>query len=64
MPKQLFSKEDFLKMADDAIECLVVRRKEKVKLKIRRTRMMYVYITNESEANDLLKSIKVDTIEL
>ncbi len=64
MPKQLFNKDDFLKMAEDAIECLVVRRKDKVKLKLRRTRMMYVYITNESEANDLLKSIKVDKIEL
>ena len=64
MPKQLFSKDDFLKMADGAIDCLVVRRKDKVKLKLRRSRMMYVYVTNESEANDLLKSIKIDQIEL
>ena len=64
MPKQLFSKDDFLKMADGAIECLVVRRKDKVKLKLRRSRMMYIFVTNESEANDLLKSIKADTLEL
>jgi len=64
MPKQLFSKDDFLKMADGARDCLVVRRKDKVKLKLRRSRMMYVYVTNESEANDLLKSIKIDQIEL
>jgi len=64
MPKQVFSKDDFLKMADGATECLVVRRKDKVKLKLRRSRLMYVYVTNDSEANDLLKSIKVDTIEL
>ena len=44
MPKQLFSKDDFLKMADGARECLVVRRKDKVKLKLRRSRMMYVYV--------------------
>ena len=64
MPKQVLSKDEFLKMADGAIECLVVRRKDKVKLKLRRSRLMYIYVTNDSEANDLLKSIKVDTIEL
>ncbi len=64
MPKQLFDKDEFLKMADDAIDCLVVRRKDKVKLKVRRSRMMYIYVTNEPEADELLKSIKVNTIEL
>ena len=64
MPKQLFDKDELLKMADDAIDCLVVRRKDKVKLKVRRSRMMYVYVTNKSEADELLKSIKVNTIEL
>jgi tetraacyldisaccharide-1-P 4'-kinase len=64
MPKQLFDKDEFLKMADDAIDCLVVRRKDTVKLKVRRSRMMYIYVTNEEEANDLLKSIKVNTVEL
>lgn len=63
MPKQVFNKEDFLKMADGATECLVVRRKDKVKLKLRKSRMMYIYVTNEPEANDLLKSIKAETIE-
>jgi len=63
MPKQVFSKDDFLKIADGARECLVVRRKDKVKLKLRKSRLMYIYVTNDSEANELLKSIKVDTIE-
>jgi len=63
MPKQVFSKDDFLKIADGAKECLVVRRKDKVKLKLRKSRLMYIYVTNDSEANELLKSIKVDTIE-
>ncbi|MFY3740051.1 MAG: hypothetical protein HMLIMOIP_000476 [Candidatus Nitrosomirales archaeon] len=64
MPKQLFDKDEFLKMADDAIDCLVVRRKDKVKLKVRRSRRMYIYVTNESEADELLKRIKVNTTEL
>ena len=64
MPKQVFSKDEFLKMADGARECLVVRRKDKVKLKLRKSRMMYIYVTNDAEAKDILKSIKSDTIEL
>jgi len=64
MPKQVFSKEDFLKMADGAIECLVVRRKDKVKLKLRRSRLVYTYVTNDSEAKELLKSVKVNVVEL
>jgi hypothetical protein len=64
VPKQLFDKDEFLKMADDAIDCLVVRRKDKVKLKVRRSRRMYIYVTNESEADELLKRIKVNTTEL
>ncbi|MFQ5970536.1 MAG: hypothetical protein ACE5J2_08600 [Nitrososphaerales archaeon] len=64
MPKQVFSKEDFLRMADGAIECLVVRRDDKVKLKLRRSRLVYTYVTNDSEANDLLKSVNLNVVEL
>jgi hypothetical protein len=63
MPKQVFNKDDFLKMADGARECLVVRRKDKVKLKLRKSRLMYIYVTTDSEADDILKNIKVDTVE-
>lgn len=63
MPRQLFSRDDFLRMAEDAEACLVVRRKDKVKLKLRRSRLLYVYVTDDSEAGDLLKSIKAEKIE-
>ncbi len=63
MPKQLFNKDDFIKMADGAEACLVVRRDDKVKIKLRKSRQMYIYVANSSEAGDLLKHIKVDTIE-
>ena len=63
MPKQIFSKDDFIKLADGAIECLVVRRKDEVKIKLRLSRMLYVYVTNASEADEILKEIKVNKIE-
>lgn len=64
MPKQIFNKDDFIKLADDARECLVVRREDKVKIKLRRSRLMYIYVSNASEADQLLKEIKLDKIEL
>ncbi|MGH9909142.1 MAG: hypothetical protein ACRD32_00730 [Nitrososphaerales archaeon] len=63
MPKQIFDKDEFVKLADDARECLVVRRKDKVKIKLRRSRLMYIYVVNESEADQVLKEIKVDKLE-
>ena len=64
MPKQLFDRDEFLKLADGARECLVVKRDEKVKIKIRRSRLMYVYVAEASEADGILNQIKVDKIEL
>jgi hypothetical protein len=64
MPKQIFNKDDFIKLADDASECLVVRREDKVKVKLRRSRLMYIYVANASEADQILKEIKLDKIEL
>jgi hypothetical protein len=64
MPKQIFNKDDFIKLADDARECLVVRREDKVKVKLRRSRLMYIYVANASEADQILKEIKLDKIEL
>jgi hypothetical protein len=64
MPKQIFNKDDFIKLADDASECLVVRREDKVKIKLRRSRLMYIYVSNASEADQILKEIKLDKIEL
>lgn len=63
MPKQIFDKDEFIKLADDARECLIVRRKDKVKIKVRRSRLMYIYVANESEADQVLKEIKLDKLE-
>jgi len=64
MPKQIFNKDDFIKVADNARECLVVRRKDKVKIKLRRSRLMYIYVSKASDADQILKQIKIDKTEL
>ncbi len=63
MPKQIFNKDDFLQLADGARECLVVRRGDKVKIKLRKSRLMYIYVADASEADSVLGQIKADKLE-
>jgi hypothetical protein len=58
MPRQVFSGEELLAIADRAQECRVVRRGERVKVKLRTRRLLYTYVTNEEEAEELLSRIK------
>lgn len=64
MPKQIFDKEEFLKLADNAIECRIVRRKDKVKIKLRRVRMLYTYVADSNEADEIISKINVPKVEL
>ncbi|MCS7141747.1 MAG: 60S ribosomal protein L38 [Candidatus Nitrosocaldus sp.] len=64
MPRQVFSKDELLRLAEGADECRVVRRGDKVKIKVRRSRYLYTYIANSSEADEILNRIKVEKVEL
>ncbi|MDW8276329.1 MAG: hypothetical protein RMJ59_08140 [Candidatus Nitrosocaldus sp.] len=64
MPRQVFSKDELLRLAEGADECRVVRREDKVKIKVRRSRYLYTYIANSSEADEILNRIKVEKVEL
>ncbi|MEM4311283.1 MAG: hypothetical protein QXX95_02730 [Nitrososphaerales archaeon] len=63
MPKQIFTKDTFLSLLEKAQECRVVRRGDKVKLKLRTQRYLYTYITNAKEADELLEKVKVKKVE-
>lgn len=63
MPKQIFSPEEFRELISKAEECRVVRRGDKVKLKLRTKRYLYTYITTPDEADEILKEIKVKKVE-
>jgi hypothetical protein len=64
MPKQIFNAEDFKKLSEKAVECRVLRIDDKVKLKLRTPKMLYVFITSKGEADNLLKGIKVEVREI
>ncbi len=64
MPRQIFNKDELLRLAHNAKECRIVRRGDKVKIKLRKSRYLYTYVTNTSEADALLKQINVNKVEL
>ncbi len=64
MPKQIFSAEDFKVHLEKAVECRVLRMDDKVKLKLKTPKMLYVFITSKEEADKLLKGIKVEVKEI
>lgn len=64
MPRQVFKKEEIIKLAEGAKECRIVRRKDKVKIKIRRSRMLYTYVADPKEVDEILNKINIKKVEL
>ena len=63
MPAPIRSADEFRKLAPSASECRVVRRGDRVKLKLRTPKTLFVYVTNEKEAEAMLKDLKVNVVE-
>jgi|TARA_B100001964_G_scaffold42454_1_gene47084 hypothetical protein len=63
MPRQIRDAEEFRKIAEFATLCKVVKREEQVKLKLRTSKMLYTYITDETESEELLKGLKIETTD-
>lgn len=63
MPKQVTSKDELLKLAEKASECRIVRRNDKVKIKVRRSRMLYTYVANTNEADEIINRITIEKKE-
>lgn len=63
LPKQITDANEFKKLSEFASICKVVKRDGKVKLKLRTSKTLYTYITSETEAEELLKGIKIETVD-
>lgn len=64
MPRQVFNKDELLKLVEGAEKCRVVRRGDKVKIKVRKARYLYTYVASSSEADEILSRIRVEKVEL
>jgi hypothetical protein len=64
MPSEVTDRELFLKLAEKAAHCRVVRQGDEVKLKLRTPRRLYTIKLNASEAEAVLKVLKCRVFEL
>lgn len=64
MPRELFDKKKFLELAEHAYHCRVKRTGDVVKLKLRTKKILYTYKTDPGSAEQLLRQISCDVIEL
>jgi hypothetical protein len=64
MPAEISSKDEFIKLAMDASECRVKRVGEIVKLKLMTRKRLWSIKVNETEAEEILKKINCEIIDL
>src|SRR5579884_2338831 len=64
MPKQIFDAKTFKDILPRAEEVRVVKSDGKTKLKLRTKSMLYTYVTDDIEAEKLLKNIDKPIVDL
>ena len=64
MPREIFDEEKFIEIAEYAYHCRVKRLKEVVKLKLRTKKTLYTFKTDPQSAENLLKNVRCEIIEL
>ncbi|MFW9992911.1 MAG: hypothetical protein ACFFD4_12785 [Candidatus Odinarchaeota archaeon] len=66
MPEEIFSDEEFKAILPRAQKCLIYRPREgeKVKVKLRTRKKLYTYKVSPTEAEKLLRGLKIPLIEI
>ena len=64
MPIEIFDTEMFINLSQNAIECRVKRLKDIVKLKLKTNHRLYTIKLDEKTADQILKELKCQVIEL
>lgn len=64
MPAEILDADMFMKLAEKAEVCRVLRYGDEVKLKLRTPRRLYTMRIDSSKAEGLLKSLKCRVVEL
>ena len=63
MPAELTDTEEFVRIAERAVECRVKRLKDVVKLKLRTPGDLYTIKVDPEKAAEMLKQIRCEVIE-
>lgn len=64
MPSEITSTDKFVTLSEGALECRVKRSKDVVKLKLRTPRQLYTYKVKVDRADDVLRRLKCEVVEV
>ncbi len=64
MPKTIQDIKDFIELSKSATECRIKRKRDAVKIKLRTKNTLYVLKIEPNEAEEVIKKIKCQIIEM
>ncbi len=64
MPSEITATDKFVTLSEGALECRVKRSKDVVKLKLRTPRQLYTYKVKVDRADDVLRRLKCEVVEV
>ncbi len=64
MPSEITTTDKFVTLSEGALECRVKRSKDVVKLKLRTPRQLYTYKVKVDRADDVLRRLKCEVVEV
>jgi len=64
MPAEITNADQFVDISEGALECRVKRSKDVVKLKLRTPSRLYTYKIKVDRADDVLKCLKCEIVEV
>ncbi len=64
MPSEITSTDKFVTLSEGALECRVKRSKDVVKLKLRTPRQLFTYKVKVDRADDVLRRLKCEVVEV
>ncbi len=64
LPSEVTTTDRFVTLSEGALECRVKRSKDVVKLKLRTPRQLYTYKVKVDRADDVLRRLKCEVVEV
>lgn len=64
MPSEITNIDQFVSLSEGALECRVKRAKDIVKLKLRTPSQLYTYKVKVDRADDVLRRLKCEVVEV
>ena len=64
MPSEVTNADQFIDLSEGALECRVKRAQDLVKLKLRTPKQLYTHKVKVERADDVIKRLKCDIVEV